>query len=298
MLKLALIGANGMLAQMVKRVAPKEYRIIPFDLPNFDLTNQEQVFQMLYDLRPEVIINCAAYTHVDGCESDENSAMIVNGEGPGYLAHAAKEIDAVLVHISTDYVFDGEKREPYTEEDPVNPRSVYGRSKLKGEEKILASGLKKFFIFRTSWLYGPGGKNFVETIIRMSKEKVELRVVDDQIGTPSYTGDLAEAIFRLLAFSEHRAPVVNHGLYGLYHFSNSGFCSWHEFAVEIVAQLKTRSKGLRVKRILPIRTVEYPLPAERPAYSVFSKRKYIEATDAVIPFWKDSLVRYFEERGN
>lgn len=282
--RLVLIGAGGMLACMVRSLAPKSYDIVPLDLPDFDLTDRDGVVATMETLRPDVIVNCAAYTNVDGCEANEETALLVNGAGPGYLAEAAKKLAATLVHVSTDYVFDGTKNTPYTEEDPVNPRSAYGRSKFQGERAILESGLEKFFIVRTSWLYGPGGKNFVETILRLAQEREELRVVADQIGNPTYTQDLAEAIFRLLA----------HAAFGIYHVSDQGTCSWYEFACEIVAEFVRRGGQVKVKKIVPIATAEYPLPATRPAYSVLSKDKYEAAAGVSLPSWQMSLARYFD----
>jgi len=374
--KLALIGALGMLAREVRERAERAgYSVVPYDLPGFDLTNGDQVLAEMERVRPEVIINCAAYTNVDGAETEEALATRVNGLGPGYLAEAAMAVGAVLVHISTDYVFDGCKSSPYLETDPVGPLSAYGRSKLAGEQAILASGLERYFIVRTSWLYGPGGRNFVETIMRLAREREELRIVANQVGSPTYTGDLTEAIFRLLEIardekavmkeplrnnrdevavtmgplrrsrdevavtmdplrrcrdevavtmdplrrcrdevavtmdplrrSRDEENVTRHGFFitsslsrsfGIYHFSNAGQCSWYEFASEIVAQLQGRGVALKVKRVVPIRTEEYPLPAPRPAYSVFSKEKYRLATGAEIPEWRESLAKYLEER--
>lgn len=287
--KLALIGSNGMLAQMVRRVAPASWSLTGFDLPEFDITDREQVLTTLSNLRPDYILNCAAYTNVDGCETNEELATRVNGVGPGYLAEAARECGAVLVHISTDYVFTGTKGAPYREEDQTNPLSAYGRSKLKGEEAILASGLERYFILRTSWLYGPGGKNFVETMIRLGREREELSVVADQIGSPTFTGDLAGAIFKLLA-ADHPAP------YGIYHFSNSGECSWCDFAKAILVQAKCSGEPILARQVVPIRTEDYPLPAIRPAYSVFAKDKYLQATGASVPHWEESLAAYFTLR--
>lgn len=296
---LALIGAKGMLASMVKDVAPPEFDILPFDLPEFDLTNRDQVLRTVAAAGPQIIVNCAAFTNVDGCESQEALATRVNGDGPGYLAEAARACGATLVHISTDYVFDGRKRSPYTEEDPPNPLSAYGRSKLRGEEAILASGLERFFILRTSWLYGPDGKNFVETIARLAGEREELRIVADQFGTPTYTEDLAQAIFHLLDLdTPHSSPLTPHGPYGIYHFANEGECSWHDFAVAIVEGLRQRGGAVRAERVVPIRTEEYPLPAIRPAYSVFSKEKYRRTTGAIVPDWQTSLKRYLDLRAD
>jgi dTDP-4-dehydrorhamnose reductase len=301
-----------MLAQAVKIQAPDRYRITCLDLPEFDLTHRDQVLGRLREIAPAVIVNCAAYTNVDGCETNEETATAVNGLGPGHLAEAARKAGATLVHISTDYVFDGRRSEPYTEEDATNPLSAYGRSKLKGEQAILNSGLEQYFILRTSWLYGPGGKNFVETIIRLAKEKEVLRIVADQVGSPTFTADLARAIFNLVETSDksqvtsdksqvtsnYPSLVTRHSSppFGIYHFANEGACSWYEFSKEIVAQLAASGIPAKVQRILPISTGEYPLPAVRPAYSVFSKEKYRRATGAVIPDWRESLAAYFRTR--
>jgi len=296
---LALIGSNGMLAHKVSEQAPAaEYEIVGFDLPDFDITNRDQVMTEMQRLQPAVIVNCAAYTNVDGAETDEELARRVNGLGPGNLAEAAKSTGAVLVHISTDYVFDGLKQSPYLETDPTGPVSAYGRSKLAGEQAIIDSGLERYFIIRTSWLYGPNGKNFVETIIRLAKEREELRVVADQIGAPTYTCDLAVAVFRLLALAHHGSHISKHNPYGIYHFSNSGQCSWYEFATEIVSLMQGRGESFRIKVIEPICAEEYPLPAPRPAYSVFSKKKYHAVTEAAIPNWQESLANYLNCREN
>jgi dTDP-4-dehydrorhamnose reductase len=293
--KLLIVGCNGMLAQKIVSLAPPEYSVEGVDLPDFDITNQAQVEMVVNAMCPDVIINCAAYTDVDGCETEQALADQVNGTAVGFLAEAAKNVDAVLVHISTDYVFDGDKRTPYKEEDTVNPQSAYGRSKLLGEREILSSGLDKFFILRTSWLYGPGGSNFVETIVRLAKERTELGIVADQVGSPTYTGDLADAVYALLKAAsspQHPAP----SLYGTYHFSNSGECSWYDFAIEIVKLAKLNGEPLKVVNIKPISTEDYPLPAKRPAFSVFSKEKYLKATSLGLPAWEESLTNYFSER--
>lgn len=281
---IALIGANGMLAAAVKRLLPDGYQIVPYDLPEFDLTDREQV-AVLRETAPQVILNCAAYTNVDGCEENRELAMRVNGEGPGLLAELALEIGAVLVHISTDFVFSGDKQQPYLETDATGPLSVYGQSKLLGEEKVIVSGLQRYFIVRTSWLYGLGGNNFVETMIRLAKERQELRVVADQRGTPTLTDDLAQAVFALL---ETEA-------YGLYHFSSQGECSWHQFAAEIIGQVGEKEQ-LIVKNVLPIPTEGYPLPAVRPKYSVLSKEKVERVIQVEIPMWQQSLSYYLAQR--
>lgn len=280
-----------MLASKVRELMPAGSELHGFDLPEFDLTDRVQVLAAMQRLQPDVIINCAAFTNVDGCETQEELATLVNGAGPGYLAEAAKAVGAVLVHVSTDYVYRGDADRPYREDDSLGPLSAYGRSKLAGERAILESGLVRYFIVRTSWLYGPGGKNFVETMLRLAAEREELRVVADQVGTPTYTGDLAAAIFALVALAATPAA-----LFGIYNFSNLGECSWHGFAAAIVELARGAGLPLEVQRVVPIRTDDYPLPARRPAYSVFSKEKYLAATAAKVPHWRESLQTYLRER--
>ncbi|WP_303720241.1 dTDP-4-dehydrorhamnose reductase [Malonomonas rubra] len=286
--KLALIGANGMLGKMVQQVAASDWEICPLDLPDFDVTDTDAVNAVLAHLQPQLIINCAAFTDVDGCETQEPVATRINGAGAGNLALTAKTLDAILVHVSTDYVFSGSQTEPYLETDATGPQSAYGRSKLAGERAIIDSGLEKYFIIRTSWLYGPGGKNFVETIIRLAKEREDLGVIDDQVGTPTYTFDLAQAILSL----------AGSDAYGVYHYSNEGQCSWYGFAQEIVRLAEQAGEALKIETLRPIATEEYPLPATRPAYSVFSKGKFKAATGNDVPHWQTSLTRYMELRRN
>ncbi|MEJ2201301.1 MAG: dTDP-4-dehydrorhamnose reductase [Desulfuromonadaceae bacterium] len=284
MKNIALIGANGMLASAVKRLLPDGYRIVEYDLPEFDLTSKSQVLS-LRGQNFQIILNCAAYTNVDGCETNRDLAMQVNGEGPGLLAELALMVGAILIHVSTDFIFPGNKDEPYRETDPTGPLSAYGQSKLLGEQRIAESGLKTYFIVRTSWLYGADGNNFVETIIRLAKERDELKVVDDQRGTPTWTDDLAHAIFALLKTKS----------YGIYHFSNEGECSWCEFAVEIIDQM-CKLEPLKVETVAPIPTEAYPLPAVRPKYSVLSKNKIRQAVQMDIPAWQQSLSAYLRQR--
>ena len=294
-LQIALIGANGMLAGMIRERAPHDCNFHLFDLPGFDLNDRSQVVDVLSSLAPDVIINCAAFTNVDGAETEHDLAMAVNGTAVGFLVEAAQDVDATLVHVSTDYVFDGQATTPYVESDLPNPQSAYGRTKLAGEQAIINSDLEKYFIVRTSWLYGPGGNSFVETILRLAAEREELRIISDQVGSPTYTADLADAVFCLLAASASpQAPVSSP--YGLYHFANEGSCSWYEFACAIVEEAQKCALSLKVQKIHPIATEDYPLPANRPANSVFDKQKYKVATGADIPGWRDSLNAYFLRR--
>jgi dTDP-4-dehydrorhamnose reductase len=289
---IVIVGANGMLAHKVIETANSADRLVLLDLPEFDITNRVAVLQKMAEICPDIIINCAAYTQVDKCEEEEALALRVNADGPGFLAEAGKICGAILVHISTDYVFSGNADSPYSEDAPTGPLSAYGRTKLKGEQAILASGLKRYFILRTSWLYGPGGPNFVETILRLAKERDELRIVADQFGSPTYTGDLARAIFNLLEIAEGGLETI----YGLYHFSNNGSCSWYDFATEIVARANDFGLEVKTQTVTPIATDDYPLPAIRPAHSVFNKSKYEAVAGESIPQWQISLKLYLAER--
>lgn len=288
---LALVGARGMLAQAVRKEACAAYQVRCLSRPEFDVTDESAMSTVLAAIRPRVIVNCAAYTKVDGCESDGDTAFRVNGEGPGKLARVARDCGATLVHISTDYVFSGNADSPYRETDGTGPRSVYGRSKLAGEQAVAASGLENHFILRTSWLYGPGGGNFVETMVRLGREREQLRVVADQVGSPTFTCDLARAVLALLDLEglDRETP------YGLYHFANGGSCSWHGFAEAILAEARAAGEPIRAQGVIPIGTADYPLPAPRPEYSVLCPDKYRRATGADVPHWRDSLAYYFQK---
>jgi dTDP-4-dehydrorhamnose reductase len=289
-MRIALIGSRGMLARKVTELAGADHHLHAFSRPGFDISAGRQVRGQLTRLAPDVIINCAAFTDVDGAETQEELAHRVNGAGPGHLADAARALDATLVHISSDYVFDGRKSEPYLETDPVAPLSAYGRSKLAGEQAVLGAGLARFYIVRTSWLYGPGGRNFVETILRLARQQASLRVVDDQVGTPTYTGDLAAAILALIALPHHAAPA------GIYHFCNAGECSWHGFATAIVSGARALGERLSCEAIEPIPTTAYPTPALRPLNSRLDISKYQRATGRAVPPWQTSLAAYLRER--
>jgi len=248
------------------------------DLTDIDITSLDSVRRVLLTLKPKVIINSAAYTDVDGCEADIEQAMAVNGEGVGLLALTAREIGATLVQISTDYVFDGGKGSPYLEDDPVGPLSIYGESKLAGE--LNAATVPSHLIVRTQWLYGLHGKNFVETMLRLATEKSELAVVDDQIGSPTWTYDLALAIKALL----------QKGCRGTYHAANSGFCSWNEFAQAIFEE-----EGLKVT-VSGMTTKELNRPANRPLYSTLDCGKLERDSGFRPQQWREALKKYLKLR--
>ena len=277
-MNILVTGANGQLGRAMQRlgaVSPNNYLFT--DVAELDITDQEAVRRCVADNRIEAIVNCAAYTNVERAEEDEATADRLNRAAVGNLARAAAEADALLVHVSTDYVFDGCASTPYTEEAPTAPRSAYGRTKLAGEEAVRASGCRHL-ILRTAWLYSEYGNNFLKTMLRLTAERETLNVVFDQIGTPTYAGDLALAIFSILEGG------LDRGREGTYHFSDEGVCSWYDFAVEIA-----RAVGHDRCRISPCRTADYPTKAVRPAYSVLDKGKLKRTFGIEIPQWRESM---------
>jgi dTDP-4-dehydrorhamnose reductase len=241
-----------------------------------DVADGRAVADALRAARADAVINCAAWTDVDGAEPHTAEAAAVNGAGAGNVARAAAAVDAWTVHISSDYVFDGTQRSPYLESDPVGPLSSYGRSKLAGEREVAAAAPERHTIVRSSWLFGAGGACFPATILRLATERDELKVVDDQIGCPTFTGHLASALVELSA--RRRAPI------GIVHVAGGGTCSWYDFAREIVA-----SAGLDC-RVRPCSTAEMPRPATRPSYSVLRSERGEEAP--VLPDWRRGLTEY------
>lgn len=278
MLNILITGADGQLGREMRilaSVSPNNY--IPTDRAELDITDRAAVVDALRRTKADVVVNCAAYTDVERAEEDEAAAERLNCLAVRNLAEAARETGATLIHISTDYVFAGDASTPYDEEAPTAPRSVYGRTKRAGEEAIAASGCK-YLIFRTAWLYSEFGENFLLKMLRLTAERDRLRVVCDQIGTPTYAGDLAMALF----------SIIDAGLYagreGIYHFTDEGVCSWYDFAVEIAAEA-----GHDRCTIEPCRTAEYPTRAERPAYSVLDKTKFRRTFGIEIPHWRYSM---------
>jgi dTDP-4-dehydrorhamnose reductase len=255
-MNILIVGHNGMLGQdMVRAARGAGHRVTGMDFPDIDITRNDSTQKAVAQVKPQAIINCAAYTAVDACETDRDRAFAVNAEGAGLLARYADEYGCALAHFSTDYVFDGRKKSPYVESDPVNPESVYGKSKLEGELKV-RKNCKRSFVFRIAWLYGTGGNNFVKTMRTLAQKNAAantpLRVVNDQFGTPTYTVDVCRQTLRM----------VNTAHFGLYHCASEGRCSWYDFALEIV-----RAAGIPVQ-VLPCTTAEFPRPAPRPANSV------------------------------
>jgi len=260
-LRILIPGANGMLGHALTAVLSKQHKLIGLDLPDLDITDLSAVRSAISTHHPDLLINAAAYTDVDGCESNSDLAFSVNAMGPHNLALVCKELDIPLVHISTDYIFDGKSPVPYKESDKPNPQSIYGESKLQGEQYVREL-TDKHYIIRTSWLYGEHGKNFVATMLRLAAERDEFDVVNDQVGSPTYTVDLAKAISKL----------ITETAYGAYHITNSGSCTWYEFTREIF-----RQAGIEGVKVKPITTEVLKRPAPRPKYSVLDNSKWIAA---------------------
>ena len=277
-MKLLITGANGQLGRELRALLDGDGRFDPTytDVDELDITNREAVDHFIDMLRPDYIVNCAAYTAVDRAEDDEATALLINATAVENLALAAARTGARMVHVSTDYVFDGTNHTPYTEDESTCPNSVYGSTKLEGEQAA-QKGCKRTMIIRTAWLYSTFGNNFVKTMIRLGKEKPELGVIFDQIGTPTYARDLAVAIF----------AAINQGVVpGIYHFSNEGVISWYDFTKAI-----HRIAGITTCHVRPLHTAEYPTPANRPHYSVLDKTKIKQTYNLEIPYWEESLAQ-------
>ena len=282
-------GANGQLGQSIQFIANK-YPNIQFvytDFQEMDITNIKNCQAVFAKYQPHFCINTAAYTAVDKAESEAEKAHLINAVGPENLAKVCKEFDTILVHISTDFIFDGTSKVPYLETDIPNPKSIYGQTKLDGEIAI-QKNWEKHFIVRTSWVYSQFANNFMKTMLRLASERDNLSVVNDQIGTPTNAVDLAEVLMVIIVSSfKFASPVRFHSgqvsSFGIYNFSNEGQCSWYDFANEIFHQ-----KGIKID-LKPIPTSAYPTPAKRPAYSVLDKTKIKSTFDIKINDWQTSL---------
>jgi len=281
-MKLLVTGALGMLGQdVVRELACCGHLVTETDLTSptapLDITNPLAIRALLLRERPKALINCAAYTQVDACEQNEELATKINGLAPGYLADVCADLGIRLLHISTDYVFDGTKPGPYREDDPPNPINVYGQSKLKGEQMIM-NHMDDYIIVRTQWLFGLSGPNFVATILRLARERASIDVVNDQFGSPTYARDLAKAI-RLLVEGEAR---------GIFHVCNRGKASWFDLAKKTV-----ELAGLATQ-VNPVTTENFPRPARRPVNSVLSTIKFTDATGKLMPIWPAALQDYLQ----
>ena len=280
-MKIIITGANGQLGSEIQKITKENHSphiYIFTDYDELDITNEKAVKNFFDEQKPDFLVNCAAYTAVDKAETDFDNAMQLNAIAVANLVDACKIYDTILVHISTDYVFDGKKPEPYLETDTTNPLGIYGKTKLIGEQNALQYA--KSVVIRTSWLYSTFGNNFVKTMLRLGAQQEKLRVVADQIGSPTYAEDLANAILQVIDIITNKPEKAK---FGIYQFANDGVCSWYDFAKEII---KLADRNCIVE---PISTAEYPTPAKRPQYSLLSKDKIKSDYGVAVPHWKTSL---------
>ena len=283
-MRVLVTGVKGQLGyDCVKELKSRGYEdVLGIDIEDLDITDEKAVHAFVKNYKPDVIMHNAAWTAVDKAEEFKDKVYAVNSLGPKYLAEAAAEVGAKIVYISTDYVFPGTGNKPYEPDDPTGPSSVYGSTKLEGE-KFVKSANPKHFIVRISWVFGKNGNNFIKTMLRLSETKTDLSVIDDQIGSPTYTVDLARLLVDMIETEE----------YGTYHATNEGFCSWAEFATEIFRQAK------KATIVHPVSTEEYmrlvPNQAKRPFNSRMSKAKLVAKGFKPLPTWQDALVRYLKE---
>ncbi len=276
-MRIILTGADGQLGHDLRRTLD-QHDLIPFTLDDLDITDFSSVVKKIEEVGPEIVVNCAAYTDVDGCESNKVLAYQVNAGGPQNLAIACEMAGAALLQVSTDFIFDGSKGSPYQEFDLPNPLSVYGLSKLAGE-KYVSSLTNRYYIVRTAWLYGQSGNNFVKSILKIAGEKEKLQIVDDQIGSPTFTYDLAERI----------ADIITSKGYGIYHVVNGGQCSWYDFGKKIL-----EIAGLE-REVEPISSNDLDRPAKRPKYSVLDDLSLRLRGFSSLRSWEAGLVAYFKE---
>jgi len=281
-MRILVTGAAGMLGHALMPVLDRDHLAVGLARKDCDLCDEGAAREIFRRHKPDAVVHLAAFTNVDGCETDPPKAEAGNGLATLNVAKAAKEVGAVLLYISTDYVFDGRATTPYSEDARPNPLSVYGKTKLIGESSV-REVLDRYFIVRTSWLYGPYGKNFVSTILRVAGENPELRVVNDQRGSPTYTRHLAQKLAELIMTRE----------FGIYHVTAEGNCTWFEFARKIIEM-----SGLQGVRVLPVSSSEYVRPAPRPAYSVLANQKLASSGLGLLPHWEKGLQSYLAELAN
>lgn len=281
-MKVLVTGVKGQLGyDVVKRLEMLNIECLGVDIQDFDLTNETETKNYIKSYNPDVVVHCAAYTAVDRAEDEKDRCYNINVVGTRYIAESCKDIGSKIVYISTDYVFDGNGAEAFETTDSPNPVNYYGQTKFEGELEVLKA-VDQHFIIRVSWVFGINGNNFVKTMIRLGKEKEQINVVSDQIGSPTYTFDLARLI----------SDMIVTGQYGIYHATNEGYCSWDEFATEI---FKLARMGTKVN---PIKTEDYPTKAARPKNSRLSKTSLDKAGFARLPNWKESLASYIKEIHN
>jgi dTDP-4-dehydrorhamnose reductase len=301
-----LTGKNGQVGRELAAMLTGIGNVVALGHAELDLSSLDEIRDLIRSVKPQLIVNAAAYTAVDKAESEEVLAAAINAQAPGVMAEEAKRIGAALVHYSTDYVFDGSNTTPYSESDAPNPQSVYGRTKLQGEKAIQQTGVDHL-TFRTAWVYATEGKNFLLTILRLATEREELRIVHDQIGAPTSSREIAAATMQILtqlfAHNGNARPLA--GVSGTYHMTAAGETSWAGFAEAILDHARanpprapwfaaaTNNLPLIAKRVVPITTAEYPTPARRPAYSVLSNRSLAHTFHAHLPEWRTQLHSIF-----
>lgn len=278
-LKILVTGYKGMLGFALQKELLSKYQLIGIDIEDADVTDEIQIKNEIYDIKPDIVIHTAAYTNVDNCETNKELCHKVNAIGTLNITNACKLCGAKLIFISTDYIFDGNQRKPYKESDKPNPINTYGKSKFEAEQYILES-YSNSLIIRTSWLYGHNGRNFVDTIIALADKSPELRVVNDQTGSPCYTKDIAHAI----------GLLVKESITGIIHVTNSGYCTWYDLADKI---LKLSGKTVS---LMPITSKESGRPANRPGYSVLDTKKYVQIAHAPLRPWEEALSDYINNR--
>jgi dTDP-4-dehydrorhamnose reductase len=304
-----LTGKTGQLGSELNLLLPKLGEVIAPERNELDLREPEKIREVMRNAKPQLLVNAAAYTAVDAAETDQANASAVNAEAPGLLALESKKLGALIVHFSTDYVFDGAKKVPYVETDSANPLNAYGRTKLAGEKAIRDSGAAHL-IFRTSWVYATHGRNFLLTILRLASQREELKIVDDQVGAPTCALDLAEAITRILAgiIAAPNSGLARPQIAGTYHMTAAGQTTWFKFAKAILEEAghapqsllwltsATNGRPLVARRVLPISTEEFRSPTRRPAYSVLSNLHLKQTFNATLPAWRTQLQRCFFPR--
>ena len=292
MLRILVPGKTGQVGWELQGALAPLGTVIALDRSGMDLANPDSIRRVIRDAKPEVIVNAAAYNNVDKAESEPELAMRVNGVAPGIMAEEAKRLGAILIHYSTDYVFDGELDRPYNEDDPPNPLSEYGRSKLAGEQAIASSGAPHL-IFRTSWVYAARGQNFVRTMLRLGRERSELRIVDDQVGAPNWARFIAKATAQVLRqLGDGHKAIGNRA--GIYNLTATRAVSWYGFASAIFVEAKAQL-GMTPPKLIPITTAEYPLPARRPANSRLDNSKLTAAFGLTPPSWDAMLTACIHE---
>jgi len=284
--KILITGAEGMLGSAIAIKAAQDYEVCATDFKDLDITERDKVRAHLKEIRPHLVIHAAAYTDVDGCEKNPQVAYRVNVEGTKNIAEASQEVNAKLIFISTDYVFDGNKKTPYTEEDAANPLGVYGKTKLEAE-KAVSNLVPQHLIIRSSFLFGKGKKGFVEAILEQAKKNKTVKVVCDKFGSPTYANDLAEAIIGLCDLIEQNKFKFSEN--NIINITNSGYCAWIEYAQKAIEFV-----GIKEVTILPIKLADYPFKAKRPVFSVLDNSKYQDITGKLLRPWRLALKEYIE----